>query len=77
MKLWWLSNLLWLLLFIAVSHYFLTVKTDWTGASQTFESHIMIYIALGIVFLVILLFQLVIGYFLARRKRKAQPEEEE
>ncbi|MGE7919575.1 DUF3923 family protein [Viridibacillus sp. NPDC093762] len=69
MKLWWITSLFWLVLFVATAIFIGVRKVDGSGLEQTPELRIVAFIVLGFVFVFILLFQLLFLYF-ARKSKK-------
>ncbi|WP_203362946.1 DUF3923 family protein [Bacillus sp. REN10] len=66
MKIWWLINMVWLLIF-AVGAVFIGIReVDGAGAVQTPEIRMVSFIVLGIAFIMVVVIQLVFLYFVRR-----------
>jgi len=66
MIIWWVINIVWLFIF-AVGAIFIGVrKVDGAGAVQTPEIRLVSFAILGIVFIIVVLFQLVFLYFVRK-----------
>ncbi|MBG9456881.1 NADH:ubiquinone oxidoreductase [Lysinibacillus sphaericus] len=64
MKIWWALNIVWLFIF-AAGAIFIGVRTvDYAGVAQTPELKMIAFIILGIVFLFVVLFQLILLIFI-------------
>lgn len=64
MKIWWALNIVWLFIF-AAGALFVGVRTvDSAGVVQTPELKMIAFIILGIVFLFVVLFQLILLIFI-------------
>ncbi|MEB2302115.1 DUF3923 family protein [Lysinibacillus xylanilyticus] len=64
MKIWWALNIVWLFIF-AAGAIFIGVRTvDFAGVVQTPELKMVAFIILGIVFLFVVLFQLILLIFI-------------
>jgi len=64
MKIWWALNIVWLFIF-AAGAVFIGVRTvDSAGVVQTPELKMVAFIILGIVFLFVVLFQLILLIFI-------------
>ena len=68
MKLWWVTSLLWLVLFGAAAMFIAVRKVDGAGLEQTPGLRLVAFIVLGVAFVFILLCQLVFLYFARKRK---------
>lgn len=68
MKLWWLSNVFWLLLFSIVAVIINFREVDGSGLEQTTELKMVSFIVLGVAFILVLLCQLVFLYFAKKSK---------
>ncbi len=66
MGIWWLINIVWLLIF-AVGAIFIGVrKVDGAGAVQTPEIRMVSFVILGIIFIIVVLIQLIFLYFVRK-----------
>jgi energy-coupling factor transporter transmembrane protein EcfT len=68
MKLWWVTNFLWFILFVALSVFIGIRSVDGTGAEQTPELRLVAFIVLVAFFAFILLCQLGFLYFIKKGK---------
>ncbi|WP_155591044.1 DUF3923 family protein [Lysinibacillus cavernae] len=70
-KIWWLINIVWLLLFAASAVFIGVRKVDAAGAVQTPEIKMLSFGVLGVVFLFVVIFQLIqlIFIYFINRKR--------
>lgn len=59
MKIWWLLNIVWLIIFAAGAIFIGVRKVDGAGAVQTPEIKMLSFGILAVVFLFIILFQLI------------------
>ncbi|MGE7691630.1 DUF3923 family protein [Lysinibacillus sp. NPDC097214] len=64
MKIWWAINIVWLFIFAAVAIFIGIREVDYTGVVQTPEVRMVSFIVLGIVFLIVALFQLILLIFI-------------
>ena len=63
---WWAINIVWLIIF-AVGSIFIGVReVDAAGVAQTPEIKMISFAVLGIVFIVVVLFQLIFLYFVRK-----------
>ncbi|MGE7904526.1 DUF3923 family protein [Peribacillus sp. NPDC094092] len=69
MKLWWVANVLWLVIFSILAIVIGTRQVDGAGAVQTPEIRIITFIILGVAFVFILIIQLIWFYFVHKRIR--------
>ena len=67
LKLWWLSNLVWLLIFGVLSFILLTRRIDGSGAVQTPKTRLVSLSVLAVFFIIVLVIQLVILIFVKRK----------
>ena len=67
LKLWWLSNLVWLLIFGVLSFILLTRRIDGSGTVQTPKTRLVSLSVLAVFFIIILVIQLVILIFVRRK----------
>ncbi len=68
MKIWWMTSISWLLLFIVAAIVIGVRNVDGTGVVQTPELRLFAFIVLGGFFVVVLIGQLVFLYFARKRK---------
>ncbi len=68
-RLWWVANVFWLVIFSILSIHIGIRQIDGAGAVQTPEIRFISFIVLGVAFVFILIMQLIWFYFV-RRKRK-------
>ena len=68
LKVWWLSNLLWLIIFSILSFVIFIRKVDGAGTIQTPATKLAAFIVLVIFFIFIVLPQLVLLLFVKRSK---------
>ena len=68
LKVWWLSNLLWLIIFSILSFVIFIRKVDGAGTIQTPATKLAAFIVLVIFFIFIVLTQLVLLLFVKRSK---------
>lgn len=59
MKIWWLLNIVWLIIFAAGAIFIGVRKVDGAGAVQTPEIKMLSFGILAVVFLFVILFQLI------------------
>nr|WP_040982838.1 DUF3923 family protein [Oceanobacillus jeddahense] len=71
MKLWWITNIIWLLLFAAASIVISVRNVDGAGVVQTPELRLIAFIVLGAFFIFVLIGQLIFLYFARKRNHKA------
>ncbi|GAB0170011.1 DUF3923 family protein [Lysinibacillus sp. CTST325] len=64
MKIWWALNIVWLFIFAAGAIFIGVREVDYTGVVQTPEVRMISFIILGIVFLFVVLFQLMLLIFI-------------
>ncbi|MET1180930.1 DUF3923 family protein [Peribacillus simplex] len=69
MKLWWVANVFWLVIFSILAIVIGTRQVDGAGAVQTPEIRIITLIILGVAFVFILIIQLIWFYFVRKRRR--------
>ncbi|MDF9759585.1 uncharacterized protein HemY [Peribacillus simplex] len=69
MKLWWVANVFWLVIFSILAIVIGTRQVDGAGAVQTPEIRIITFIILGVAFVFILIIQLIWFYFVRKRIR--------
>lgn len=69
MKLWWVANVFWLVIFSILAIIIGTRQVDGAGIVQTPEIRIITFIILGVAFVFILIIQLVWFYFVRKRIR--------
>ncbi|MGE6614223.1 DUF3923 family protein [Peribacillus sp. NPDC076916] len=69
MKLWWVANVFWLVIFSILAIVIGTRQVDGAGAVQTPEIRIITLIILGVAFVFILIIQLIRFYFVRKRRR--------
>ncbi len=69
MKIWWAINFVWLVIFAAVAIFIGVRKVDFAGVVQTSEIKMISFIILGVAFLIVVLFQLIllIYFYLVRK----------
>lgn len=67
MKLWWIVNVFWLIVFSILSIIIATRQIDGAGAVQTPEIRIITFIMLAVPFVFILIVQLIWFYFIRKR----------
>lgn len=68
MKLWWVTTVLWIVLFGATAIFIGVRQVDGSGLEQTPELRLVAFIVLGVVFVFISLCQLVFLYFVRKKK---------
>ncbi|MDN2453715.1 DUF3923 family protein [Lactobacillus sp. UCMA15818] len=68
LKMWWLSNLIWLLIFGVLSFILMTRRIDGSGAVQTPKTRVVSLIVLAVFFIVVAIIQLVILIFVKRKR---------
>ncbi|MEY9974460.1 hypothetical protein ABH966_004871 [Lysinibacillus sp. RC46] len=64
MKIWWALNIVWLFIFAAGAIFIGVREVDYAGVVQTPEVRMVSFIILGIVFLFVVLFQLMLLIFI-------------
>jgi len=64
MKIWWALNIVWLFIFAAGAIFIGVREVDYAGVAQTPEVRMVSFIILGIVFLFVVLFQLMLLIFI-------------
>ncbi|MFE4133817.1 DUF3923 family protein [Peribacillus sp. YIM B13482] len=69
MKLWWVANIFWLVIFSILAIVIGTRQVDGAGAVQTPEIRMITFIILGVAFVFILIIQLIWFYFVRKRIR--------
>lgn len=69
MKLWWVGNVFWLVIFSVLAIIIGTRQVDGAGAIQTPEIRIVTFIILGVAFVFILIIQLIWFYFVRKTVR--------
>ncbi|AWE07222.1 DUF3923 domain-containing protein [Lysinibacillus sp. 2017] len=69
MKLWWVGNVFWLVIFSVLAIIIGTRQVDGAGAIQTPEIRIITFIILGVAFGFVLIIQLIWFYFVRKRVR--------
>ncbi len=69
MKLWWVGNVFWLVIFSVLAIIIGTRQVDGAGAIQTPEIRIITFIILGVAFVFVLIIQLIWFYFVRKRVR--------
>ena len=67
LKVWWLSNLIWLIIFSILSFIIFIRKVDGAGKIQTPATKLAAFILLVISFIIIILIQLVLLLFAKHR----------
>ncbi|MDH5161753.1 DUF3923 family protein [Heyndrickxia oleronia] len=67
MKLWWVANVFWLVIFAILAIIIGTRQVDGAGVVQTPEIRIITFIILGVAFVFILIIQLIWFYFVRKR----------
>ncbi|WP_343109595.1 DUF3923 family protein [Weissella cibaria] len=67
LKFWWLSNLVWLIIFSILSFVIFIRKVDGTGTIQTPETRLYSFIVLVVFFIFIVLIQVVLLLFANHR----------
>ncbi|MFT9005201.1 MAG: DUF3923 family protein [Liquorilactobacillus hordei] len=67
LKMWWLGNLIWLLIFGTLSFVLMTRRIDSSGAVQTPKTRLVSLGVLAVFFIIILVIQLVILIFVRRK----------
>jgi len=70
MKIWWATNIVWILIFSALAVFVGARNIDGAGVVQTPEIKMITFVILGIVFIVVLLFQLIFLYFVRKSTNK-------
>jgi hypothetical protein len=68
MKLWWVTNVIWFILFVGLAVFIGVRNVDGTGAEQTPELRLVAFIVLGAFFAFILLCQFGFLYFIKKGK---------
>jgi len=68
-KLWWIANVFWVVVFSILSIIIATRQIDGSGAVQTPEIRIITFIILAVPFVFILIVQLIWFYFIHKRTR--------
>lgn len=68
LKIWWLSNLIWLIIFGILSFIIFIRKVDGAGTIQTSATKLATFIILAVVFVFIFLVQLCLLLFIKHRK---------
>ncbi|WP_339285605.1 DUF3923 family protein [Oceanobacillus sp. FSL K6-3682] len=68
MKIWWATNVLWLIFFTGTSIVIGVRNVDGAGVAQTPELKMLAFIILGGFFVVVLIGQLLFLYFVRKRK---------
>ncbi|MGA3366544.1 DUF3923 family protein [Lactiplantibacillus pentosus] len=68
LKVWWLSNLIWLIIFSILSFVIFIRKVAGAGTIQTPATKLVAFIVLVVFFIVIILIQLVLLLFVKYRK---------
>ncbi|MFD1067988.1 DUF3923 family protein [Oceanobacillus locisalsi] len=68
-QIWWITNIIWLLLFTAAAIVISVRHVDGSGVVQTPELRLLAFIILGVFFIVVLIGQLIFFYFIRKRKR--------
>lgn len=63
MKIWWATNIVWILIFSALAVIVGARNFDGAGVVQTPEIKMITFVILGIAVLVVVLFQLIFLYF--------------
>ncbi|MGW8426740.1 DUF3923 family protein [Peribacillus simplex] len=69
MKIWWVANVFWLVIFSILAIVIGTRQVDGAGIVQTPEIRIITFIILGVAFVFILIIQLIWFYFVRKRIR--------
>lgn len=64
MKIWWVINIVWLFIFAAGAIFIGVREVDYAGVVQTPEVRMVSFIVLGIAFLIVALFQLILLIFI-------------
>lgn len=64
MKIWWAINIVWLFIFTAGAIYIGVREVDYAGVVQTPEVRMVSFIVLGIAFMIVALFQLILLIFI-------------
>ncbi|MFJ3390419.1 MULTISPECIES: DUF3923 family protein [unclassified Lysinibacillus] len=64
MKIWWALNIVWLFIFAAGAIFIGVREVDFAGVVQTPEVRMVSFIILGILFLFVVLFQLMLLIFI-------------
>ena len=70
MKVWWLTSLLWIVLFGAISIFIWVREVDGSGLVQTPELRLAALAVLAVLFLFILICQLVFLFFALKSRNK-------
>ncbi|GEN85965.1 hypothetical protein OSO01_07040 [Oceanobacillus sojae] len=68
MKIWWATNVFWLIFFTGASIVIRVRNVDGAGIAQTPELKMLAFIILGGFFIVVLIGQLLFLYFVRKRK---------
>ncbi|MER2191324.1 MAG: DUF3923 family protein [Solibacillus sp.] len=68
MKLWWVTSLIWLVLFGATATFLAIREIDGAGIEQTPEIRLVNFVVLGVAFVFVLLCQLVFLFFARKTK---------
>lgn len=68
LKVWWLSNLIWLIIFSILSFVISIRKVDGAGTIQTPANKLAAFIVLAVFFIFIALIQLVLLLFVKHKK---------
>ncbi|MER1985943.1 MAG: DUF3923 family protein [Solibacillus sp.] len=68
MKLWWVTSLIWLVLFGATATFLAIREVDGAGIEQTPEIRLVNFVVLGVAFVFVLLCQLVFLFFARKTK---------
>ncbi|WP_299515975.1 DUF3923 family protein [uncultured Rummeliibacillus sp.] len=68
LKVWWLSNLIWLIIFSILSFVIFIRRVDGAGTIQTPANKLATFIVLVVFFIFIVLIQLVLLLFVKPRK---------
>ncbi|MGE1164368.1 DUF3923 family protein [Peribacillus simplex] len=71
MKLWWVANVFWLIIFSLLAIVIGTRQVDGAGGVQTPEIRIITFIIIGVPFVFILIIQLIWFYFVRKRIRRS------
>ncbi len=66
MKIWWVANIVWILVFGALAFFVGARNIDGAGVIQTPEIKMVTYAILGIAFIVVVLVQLIFLYFVRK-----------
>ncbi|MCP0887372.1 DUF3923 family protein [Ligilactobacillus sp. WILCCON 0076] len=68
LKIWWLSNLVWVIIFSILSVILFLRKVDGSGTIQTPTTKLASFIVLAVFFIFIILMQVIFLLFIKRKK---------